>query len=470
MLLSFFSALILCQFAAAEITGTSSVTMPAEISTPRALKNSLSIQNSQYVSFGRGYYRPGAADSNLSLALRLDDQWHWRKTAFHLAGKNEYSVTENWNYGDVYDAHGEINLGGFKLSLGRKLERWSEWENDWRQGVFQPRYLENKLRPEFAGLTGVFASQELGPVKLTAGYMPIFIPDFAAHFWVENDKFVSRNPWFLPPASTFSFQNVAGDLRYSVNTPKTEKIVLNGGGIAKAEFAHKDLYLARLAFAYKPSEQLLLGFPSRNQFQVRANEDFMSIEITPRVFYQRVVSADQVIKLNNWTVSASAIYENPQDNIPKDFTTSTVAPAMIYGLGVSRPLEAEGPNAARLTLGALKIDGGDKPDRGDFAQGAGKTLFERRYQYYEAYSLGLSKPWRGLGRFPLETGAKLIYDRLQNGGVVSLSCGMNFSKEFRADLQVDYLGLLTGPAKIPDGFLADYRANDRIGVGMSYVY
>lgn len=470
MLFTLFSAFFVFHFATAEITGTSSVLMPLESSAFRKNHNTLTIQNSQYVSYGRAYYRPGAADSNLSLALRLDDEFRWRNMSFHLAGKNELSVTENWNYGDVYDAHAEIKLGDFALAVGRKLDRWSEWENEWRQGVFQPRYLENKLRPEFAGLTGVFASRDLGPVKLTVGYMPVFIPDFAAHFWVENDKFVSRNPWFLPPASTFSFQNVAGDLRYSVKTQKTEKIVLNGGGIAKVEFAHEDDYLARLSFAYKPAQQLLLGFPSRNQFQIRANEDFMSIEITPRVFYQRVVSADQVVRLESWTLSASAIYENPQDDIPKDFTAGSVAPAMIYGVSLSRPLEADGPNAARVNLSAMKVEGGDKPDRGDFAQGEGKTLFERRYQYYEAYSLGLSKPWRGFGRFPLEMGTKFIYDRLQNGGVFSFNCGMNFSKAFRADLQVDYLGLLTGPAKIPDGFLADYRANDRIGIGMSYVY
>jgi hypothetical protein len=453
----------------AQSAGSIRAPLFSETSTSASAGVSFNVQNSQYVSYGRAYYRPGAADNDLSLALRMDERANWRAFKFQLTGKNEFSVTENWNYADVHDLHAEWRTGETEISLGRKLDTWSEWEKDWHQGVFQPRYLENKLHPEFAGLTGIFAGRRWGPVKITAGYLPLYIPDFSAHFSVENDKFVSRNPWFSPPASTFSFQNVAGDLHYSVSAPETSKLISHQGGVAKIEF-RQDRYFARLSAAYKPAQQLMLGFPSFNQLKITATDDFMNIRITPRVMYQRVANADQLVQAGSWTLGASVTYESPEDDVPRDYTAASAGEVWVYALSASRALEAEGKNAARLRFGAMKLTGGHEPDLGKFAQSEGKTLFERRYQFYEAYSMGLSKPWRGLGRFPLETGLNLIYDRLQNGGVVSFNCGMNFGKELRADVQIDYLGLFEGHAEIPDGFLADYRANDRVGVGMTYVF
>jgi hypothetical protein len=463
------SMVLLCSLAHAQSESSIRAPFSSETSKSSSAGLWLNVERSQYVSYGRAYYRAGAADNNLSFALRVDEQTHWRGFKFQLSGKNEFSATENWNYADVHDLHADWQAGETTISLGRKLDAWSEWEKDWHQGLFQPRYLENKLRPEFAGLTGIFASQRLGSVKITAGYLPLYVPDFNPRFTVENNKLVSRNPWFSPPASKFSFQDVPGDLHYSVRTPEISDIVFHQGAIAKIEF-DRGRYFARLSAAYKPVQQWMLGFPSFNQFKISATDDFMSIQITPRVIYQRVLSADQLVQAGAWTLGASAAYENPLDNVSEDYTAASAGEVWIYALSASRALETEGKNAARLQIGLMKLTGGHESDRGKFAQGDGKTLFERRYQFYEAYSAGVSKPWRGLGRLPLETGLKLIYDRLQNGGVVSFNCGMNFSKELRADLQIDYLGLFEGRAEISDGFLADYRANDRVGIGMSYAF
>ena len=57
------------------------------------------------------------------------------------------------------------------------------------------------------------------------------------------------------------------------------------------------------------------------------------------------------------------------------------------------------------------------------------------------------------------------YDLVIRGGTIGSATG-----SFRADLEVDFLGLFGGPAEIDDGFLALYRANDRVGLGLSYVY
>jgi hypothetical protein len=430
----------------------------------------LTLFNSEYVSSGQTYYRGDAANVNRGAAAALDLEKYWRSFGAHFSGRDEYSATEQWNYADVFEANVSWHPTDLSVfTLGRKLERWNEWEKDWHQGVFQPRYMENRLRSHEAGLAGIFYNQNTRPVALTLGFLPVAIPDFGAHHYVEDDRFVSKNPWFSPPARQFEYRQVVSDIRYSIDTPTIEEAALHAGGVAKLEFNGAKNYFGRVSGAYKPMPQFLLGFPSRGQVIIRPDEDFMNVRIQPRLAYHTLLSHDSIFRFGDWTVSGSLTREIPsRDASPEDQTAQQARPATIYSGAISHPLEAEGPYAARLSVGFLKVDGGDAPDKGDFA--GQNTLFERRYQYNEAYSLGLTKPWRGLGRFPLDTGLRLIYDRLQNGGVASFSAGLNFSRSFRADLEVDFLGLFGGPAEIEDGFLALYRANDRVGLGLSYVY
>lgn len=430
----------------------------------------LRLQSSEYVSSGQNYYRDGAEDNNNSLSLGIEQEGKWRRFGARMSLKDEYSATENWNYFKVYDLHADYRIDPrLQLAVGRKLDRWNEWEEDFGQSLFQPRYMQNRLRPEFAGLTGVFFNTNTRPFAFTIGVLPVHIPDMGAHVSVKDNKFVSKNPWFKPPAGEFQFRQGIGDIHYSLEKPEVTEVLFNPGAVAKVEFNDSAKYFGRLSVAYKPMPQFLLGFPSENRVQVAAIGDHMDLRVTPRVPYHAVASHDSVMRSEGWTVQASVAAEYPmREEAPADYTAQTAKPAGIYALGVSRPLEDEGLYAARARVGFLRVDGGDGNDTGNFA--SERTLFENRYQYTEAYLLGVYKPWRGFGRFPLDSELKIIYDRIQHGGAVGIYLGMNISDEFRADIEADFLGLLAGPRRQDDGFLSLYRANDRVGIGLSYVY
>jgi hypothetical protein len=430
----------------------------------------LTFFSSEYVSSNQAFFREGAEGNNRGLSVGASLDKKWGSFGTRINGRNEYSATESWNYLNVYEANLFWQPDKARtVTLGRKLDRWNEWEANWRQGLFQPRYMLNKLRSEEAGLAGLFYNQNTRPVAFAVGFLPVHVPDLGSRFYVEDDKFVSRNPWFNPPAAQFEFREVIGDISYSLDKPTLAEAANHMGGVAKLEVNGVKNYFGRLAAAYKPMPQFLVGFPSSNRVFVSANDDFMSVRVTPRLAYHTLVSHDSIFTIGDWTMSGSITREVPdQDASSEDFTAQQVSSAWITSASVSRPLETEGPLALRMKLGFLKVDGGDAPDKGGFASST--SLFESRYQYKEAYSLGLSKPWRSFARFPLETQVRLVYDRLQNGGVASFSAGLNFTKEWRADLEVDFLGLLNGSAEIEDGFLALYRSNDRVGLGLSYVF
>lgn len=438
---------------------------PALTAKPQAV---LTLQSSQYISSGQTYFRKTAKGQNNSLGLSLFHEGRWRGIDGVARLRDEYSATENWNYLDVHEFYASTRIApDWTVSAGRQRDRWTEWEGPWRQGLFQPRYAENRLHPQTAGLTGLFVQGRGSDLSFSAGLLA-YIPEFGPHFSTEDNRFASANPWFHPPASQFNYRGQISDIHFSLREPDAFDVINHPGGVAKLEF-HRGSYFSRLSYAYKPIPQLLLGFPSRERMKMTANDDYMNIEINTRVLYHQVLDWDNVMQAGPWRLTGSLALERPDsDTGPEDWTSQQVRPAVITALGVSRPLEAEGPNAARVTVSLLKVDGGDAPDGGDFA--SKRTLFSRRYDYQEAAMVELAKPWRGLLRRPLTTSVRAIYDRRQNGGVFCFESGMDLGEGWSADLQVDFLGLFAGRAEVTDGLLSTYRANDRVALGMSYVF
>ncbi len=433
-----------------------------------AKASTLRLQNSQYVSSNTAYFRSGASTENASISLFLNEDYKFNgRYDARMDLKNEYSSTENWNYLHVHQAYVRYKLDRDALHLGRKQEQWSSWDQDWRLGVFEPRYMQNRLRPEGAGLVGFYYNGRSGQRTWTIAALPVHIPETGAHFWIQDGQFVSRNPWFNPPASRYNFRGEPGDIRYRVNTPDFEELALRPGVAVKWE--HLDDSGFRFAGAYKPVPQLMLGFPSLGKYVLSDTENYLSVEVTAKVAYHALVSGEGWVKSGPWTVNFGlARDEVLESHVPADWTAQTFTPAWIWSASLSRPLEAEGPSARRLRFSILKVTGGDGDDRGVFA--SDRRLFERRFQYLEAYSAALIFPVRGLAPAGLRLETRATYDRLQNGGSFLVAAGYGFSRDWRIDAEVEFLGLLGESAIVDDGFFSTYRANDRVSLGMSYVF
>lgn len=442
---------------------------------PTSEVNAIELQDSQYINSKTPSYQPGAKGQNSSVILKLDDRFDFKSgLGANLKITNEYSADENWNYLDVLDAHADMKIGdNSRISAGRKLYTWSDFDTEWDLGIFQPRYTENGLRPKQAGFTGAFYDVQNDHLAFTAAAMPVFIPDLGPHFSVQNDELVSKNPWFYTPPAHFELTDTnpptLGNIHYTVADHDALQYASHPGAASKVEF-HQGGYSSRVAYAYKPINQYVVSFPSNHAMVVPSSGgDYMMISVTPRVVYERVTSVDQKLESGAWTFSGGAAYDSPVKDSGVDSSTSQqLSDAWIVSGSISRRLEDAGPTASSVEVGFLKVNGGDADASGRFA-GDG-SIFGRRFQYYEAYLLSLKEEFRTGLRFPLDTQARLIYDRMQGGGVVSLSSGMNLSRSFRADLELDFLGLLTSNAPINDGFLSYFRANDRVGLGMSYVF
>jgi hypothetical protein len=434
--------------------------------------SSFELLSAQYFRANTNFYRSGAKAENNSFTLNLQERRTWgKRRSAEISMRNEYSSSEEANYLNVHQVYAAYRLdSGVQLSFGRKMEDWSTWENTWSQGLFQSRYIQNRLHPEMAGLSGLFINLPRGRHDFLLALLPMSVPEFGPRFFVRDGKFVSPNPWFNPPASMFEYRQQFGAIRYSLNRPTTLEAISYPGFAARYQFRPQENHHLRISYAFKPLPLFLLGFPSRERVQVRVEGEEMGVEINTRMLYHQVLSTDYTFRAANWDIGISAVYERPSlDTGPADWTSQQIGPALIGSITASRSLEDSGAQAARLRLSAMKMIGGDRPDQGDFANPT-SSLFERRYQYTEAYMLGLQKPLRGWMREPIINEVSLLYDRMQNGGFARLSSTIAFERNWRAELRLDVLGLMGESGVIKDGFLGNYRANDRVAMGMSYVF
>ncbi len=464
-----FAANVVSAQTSVKLKNTSTLKAADAVSTPSQIKsrNEFGLQQSQYLSFALPEFRESAAKQHTDISLRLDEQYDKGAFTARLKAKDTYSATENWNYADVHELYANIHGDSAEISAGRKLDTWSAWDEEWQQGAFQPRYMENRMRMEQAGLTGLFGNVHGSNFSATVGALA-FVPDFGTHFYVKDDHFFSKSPWFHPPTDSFLLRGRKGEIHYKLNYPDTAEVVGHFGGVAKVEYKNNG-YLARASYAYKPMPQFILGFPSERQFESNADEDHMNVAINTRAVYDRVANIDQVYTTGPWALSASVAYSNPDDKgAPADWTSQQIRSATIFSGTVGRRLEDAGLHAASVRVGFLKVHGGDSADEGPLA--GKETLFERRFQFYEAYMLGFHKDIRTFFQNPVENELRVVYDRKQGGGMITFNSGLFLTRSLRAEIQADFIGLLTTTADVTDGFLSTYRANDRYSMGMSYVF
>jgi hypothetical protein len=118
-----------------------------------------------------------------------------------------------------------------------------------------------------------------------------------------------------------------------------------------------------------------------------------------------------------------------------------------------------------LTGSVLKVWGGDQPDAG-IAQ-MSQTVFERRFQFTEAAMLQLGKEWRAA---KIQTNVRALYDYFENGVLVSGDLRAQLEPRLAVSLTFDFFEFLPGMPEMLDGFMEVYRGNDRVSMGMSYVF
>lgn len=436
---------------------------PRQTEQPEPWQAKVYIQNSQYLRSNTVFFRPGAKDEFVSLGVELKGQWYSQpRQSFYVDIGNQYNGGEDVNYFKPRQAYFTWESGDItQLSLGRKKYLYSRQDEFWSQGIWQPRFMDDKLHNDTAGLVGAFwdITSRSGDRGLTVFALPIHIPELGPEHQLQEGRFVSANPWFRPPAQSLRFRENRVPIDYDLARPRNEEVASHPGGGFLVEWG-----AVRGAYAYKPIPQMLLGFPTTKNLNIATGR--ANIHVHPRVVYHHLTTLEVEKKFSDWEVWLSATGEVPDaDPLPDNWTMQTADPALNIGgtLAYNHALSGQ-----RFSLGFMRLWGGDGRDRGVISNEL--SLFERRYQYQEAVQIGWNRRF-GLPRSQILLGARSLYDFAQKGMVVSTDLGWQLDSQWGAHLRADFMGLVSSQgSRVEDGFVGLYRSNDRVQAGINYVF
>ncbi len=425
----------------------------------------LGISGDNYVNSNQNFYREDASKITNDIFLQFNSEGEKKRFLYKATGSIQYGQTEQGTYFDVRDLYAGFKINhNLEVSSGRRAQNWSEAESIWRTGQWEPRAFHDKIKAQELGLFGLFANYNQNNFSAVLYTSPVYVPEFGPNASLSNGQFVSKNPWFSVPPNEIMWNEKLLPVRYSVNTPTVAEAVMRPSYGASVTGTYQDVFV-RASLADKPMNQIFLALPV--VVRTLDSQQYLDVAVQPRFRRHRLWTIETGVKKEEgWQALASVTYDDPEkvQPLPDTWISQNIESSLmqVYSLGYNW-------SKTQVAVSYLHLNGGDTRDQGE--QATDVSLFERRFQYQRAYRLSATQQRiKGIGRTSDLQGSA-TYDETQRGAVFSVAFVTQWDARWSSVLQGDLLGLrdLQAP-QTNDGFVRSYRANDRVGVGVSYVF
>jgi hypothetical protein len=365
------------------------------------------------------------------------------------------------NYLNIAELYADIKIGDVdRLYLGRKKMLWSELDNRWDLGLWEPLFRWNPLAPEHQGLVGLFWELDRPYFTVTLYGSPFFIPDQGPSFEIQNGSFVRGNPWFRRPPESIRIFSENTKIDYHFDQPDESKVVLHSSFGGKISFGDPKGLRFQASYVYKPANQLAIGYDGTLDIP----SDRGDVELQPQVFYHSLVGADLTYKINQWRVGLSVIHDRPnQDEI---FESRWTHPTFQNATMFSPFIEWENPIMA-FSLQRLDVVDGKVTEVGEFAN-ANRAPLMNRYPFRQATQVaGLSSFNFGQNRRLFLKGSYIQSD-LNDFKILRLNSRLKLSTLWScfAEAQLVEAGPLSADNQ---NDISQFVNNDRVMLGVAYV-
>lgn len=367
----------------------------------------------------------------------------------------------------VNEFYASYNAASFKLYAGRKKIEWSEMDRRWQLGLWQPRQALDTLRPEEQGLVGFILDHSTDNFEILAFVSPLFIPSMGPEIRQEGGSLVSDSRWYRSPTGSFDFNNRRNSISYKLNVPEAEKLINNPGGAIMSRLGNKERGPWMVAsVGYKPVNDLIL---KRKIFKA-VSKNQVDVTVSPGVTHHQIVSTDMGYSFEAMRVSISYLQDKPEERRPeRDWAIQKIMPISAYSAALDFSLDNIFSRSLAFQLGYLKSNDGGIVDILNDGSVDDLTLFDRRQKFTNVVSARVEGQLARFFRSPLVTRFKCLYDFDQKGSLVSTEFLYYPSQNWAVLLGADFLGVEDEGFR-PTSFLNEFRANDRIYGGMTYVF
>lgn len=354
-----------------------------------------------------------------------------------------------------------------EVTIGRQKRSWSQLDQRFNLGVWQPQLRWDYLNPVQQGLTGAFFDMDVNPLHVTLFASPIFLPDQGPQFRLKDGRFESPSRWFWQPQTRLRLGEDSSNLFYELETPPVDKLVMNSSLGGMMEVDPVGPLHVQLAYAFKPMNQFFIGIECTGCVDPVTSDG--TAKIHPLVVNHHVLTAESSWITEDDRLIFSWTVDRPVDpKIPNDWWAGTeLRPIYIPGVIYERKLALF---SKPITLGVdyfQEIKGGSPVGGGELSHSVESS--SDRYSFDDLFSVSGSVRLLSTLRTSLNWSVRYSYSFKERGSW--LNSRLSYRKEnLESFVAFDVLGSETDPLSPDAGLFSRYRSNDRVYGGFGFVF
>jgi len=448
----------------------------ADIATSQTRSDLLSSSASRHRAYGHvrlegmKYFTELPENPKLTYSQFLSGQLSyvgesdWIENAADVSAGTFFS--QNLSHFVVHELYTSPRTQDYRVYVGRKKNSWSEMDREWNLGIWQPYYELDALRPESQGLTGAFLDINRENWQILGLVTPIFIPSLGPDVREEGGGLVADSRWYHAPPRQVDFaNNNPMIISYKLSIPEAAKLASHGGYAMMARAGNKEKgFWAVSSYGYKPVNQLLL---KRN---IKVAIESAGVIVSPEVTNHTVASADIGYTHGNVRTILSYVQDQPEEKLPDpDWAIQKLSSVRAYSASIDWTIPKFLSRSILVELNYMRVDGGEIQDIVSDGTKDDIKLYDQRLKFTNAVKVKVQGELARINSRPLVTKFSYLYDESQKGSMVNTEFLYYPSPEWAFVVGADTLGADETTTKT-SGFLNQYRANDRVYGGMTYVF
>lgn len=463
-----------------DVTTIGTSTVGSQVSTLKAPETLKSPKKNYEIeaktSFESSGYLTAASEQNplYSSHLALQD-FNWTYHPGDWNNKIDLMLGRFVNGSPVYavqEIYTSKNWGTSSITVGRRILNWSEADKNWDLGLWQPLYKLDSLRPSRQGLTGLFYDFKKSDIQFRAFLTPIFIPTMQPEIKEKEGALVSNNRWFQSPSKNSYVIGKETDVVYSLEQPDVESLVKKPAVGLRFQWGEEEKGpWASVQISKKPINSLLIKYSAK----LLAANSTGQATVGPAVGYHTIAGFDFGFNLEGTHTSFSFIDEQPEKTVPtynweKDWVQQQPGSLRIYTFHYDSLVNMSFfREPVRMSFDYSKAFENLSSDFD--SQGLERSsLFPHRLAFTNAASVKAEISSRFVGKKTL-TEFKYLRDFEQNGSVITSEIILSLNNNWLVNGGVDVLSVDDSSDSNQDNrFINQFRANDRVFGGLSYVF
>ncbi len=384
------------------------------------------------------------------------------------------SMTSRWNLGSRYsDLEGlqywvrELNTefktkmptidSQFGVSIGRMYFTDLKLDSLWGLGVVEPQFRGDPINPIHQGLTGLSAWMELGDIKFSVFASPVSFPDTGVSFNVNNGQITSNSPWFVNAPTTIAYDGQLVELNYNLEIGSRLDILVNPALLLGVDTNVYGVDLS-LRGGLSPSTQFFLEVDPKAVVDNNNNSMIEAI-VEPRLVPKTVFSIKAAKDFSFAKVWSEVFTENHSsvEISNPEIYQSEISNNTYYSLGFDSSVNY---NNVKVDFGASYLRNLSRNVLNE-----NNTFRFSDYIFANAFETHVQA-----SLYPIKLIFNLNFKYDLDESAFLASPRITYQNENNLQFYTQY-DLMGRPANIdPSGFIAQQSGNDRLMVGLNYVF